>query len=200
MVSIIKVKMELKEVEKQRDSSSSSLQEALSRVDKTDGNIVHMTCWLCYTVYLLLGEYKKLREHSSFLELELGNVKEASQKLEAELTVLKDQLQQKDAEYYNQLKKRNLMGMNQAQVGFSRAENIIKKNEEEILHQKLLEMELHHMEQVNNNMKITNEVTVSLIIYDIFNKLVVYFLKLKLMEVEKECEQTKRTLSLYKNK
>ena len=47
------------------------------------------------------------------------------------------------------------MGMNQAQVSFGSATNIIKKSEEDILHQQMMEMELHHVEQVNNNMKRT---------------------------------------------
>ena len=55
------------------------------------------------------------------------------------------------------------MKMNQAQENLAISVSSSKKSDEvENLHQKLKEMEVDHVEQINNHMKKTNEATVSL--------------------------------------
>ena len=53
--------------------------------------------------------------------------------------------------------------MNQAQENLAISVSSSKKSDEvEILHQKMKEMEVDHVKQINNYMKKTNEATVSL--------------------------------------
>ena len=149
-------------MENQRDNNLSSLLEALAKLNQVEGNsfnqFLYFSC-ISYIAHLFLGEHKKLRKHSTFLEQELENVKEGSQKLELELTVFKELLQQKE----NHIKKVDYVKMNQAQENLAISVSSSKKSDEvESLHQKMKEMEVDHVEQINNHMKKTNEATVSL--------------------------------------
>ena len=156
----LQVKLDLKEVENQRDNNLSTLLEALAKLDQVEGNsfnqFLYFAC-ISYIAHLFLGEHKKLRKHSTFLEQELKTVKEGSQKLELELTVFKELLQQKE----NHIKKGDHVKMNQENLAIS-VSSSKKSDEVENLHQKMKEMEVDHYEQINNHMKKTNEATVSL--------------------------------------
>ena len=73
--------------------------------------------------------------------------------------MFKELLQQKE----NHLKKGDHVKMNQAQENLAISVSSSKKSDEvEILHQKMKEMEVDHVKQINNYMKKTNEATVSL--------------------------------------
>ena len=114
--------------------------------------------------------YQKLRKHSTFLEQELTNVEEGSQKLELELTVFKELLQQKG----NHKNKGDLVKMKQAQENLAKSVSSSKKSDKmENLHQKMEEMEVDNVEQINEHMKKTNEATVSLM-YDFLKNLLLF--------------------------
>ena len=149
-------------MENQRDNNLSSLLEALAKLDQVEGNsfnqFLYFAC-ISYIAHLFLGEHQKLRKHSTFLEQELKTVMEGGQKLELELTVFKELLQQKE----NHIKKGDHVKMNEAQENLAISVSSSKKSDEvENLHQKMKEMEVDHVEQINNHMKKTNEATVSL--------------------------------------
>ena len=155
----IKVKLDLKEVENQQDNNLSSLLEAVAKLNQVEGNsfnqFLYFAC-ISYIAHLFLGEHQELRKHSTFLEQELKTVKEGSQKLELELTVFKELLQQKENHV-------DYVKMNQAQENLAISVSSSKKSDEvENLHQKMKEMEVDHVEQIDNHMKKTNEATVSL--------------------------------------
>ena len=158
----MKIELDLKEVENQRDNNLSSLQEALAKLNEVEGNsfnqFLYFSC-ISFLAHIFLGEHQGLRKYSIFLEQELKNVEEGSQKLELELTVFKELLQQKE----NHLKKGDHVKMNKAQENLAISVSSSKKSDEvEILHKKMKEMEVDHVEQINNHMKRTNEATVSL--------------------------------------
>ena len=161
-------------MENQRDNNLSSLQEALAKINEVEGNsfnqFLYFACIL-FLAHICLGEHQKLRKHSIYLEQELKNVKEGSQKLEFELTVFKELLQQKE----NHLKKGDHVKMNKAQENLAISVSSSKKSDEvEILHQKMKEMEVDHLEQINKHMNNTNEATVSLIYERNFNKFIAF--------------------------
>ena len=73
--------------------------------------------------------------------------------------MFKELLQQKE----NHIKKGDYVKMNQAQENLTISVSSFKKSDEvENLHQKMKEMEVDHVEQINNHMKKTSEATVSL--------------------------------------
>ena len=73
--------------------------------------------------------------------------------------MFKELLQQKK----KHLKKGDHVKMNQAQENLTISVSSSKKSDEvENLHQKMKEMEVDHVEQINSHMKKTNEATVSL--------------------------------------
>ena len=73
--------------------------------------------------------------------------------------MFKELLQQKE----NHIKKGDYVKMNQAQENLAISVSSSKKSDEvENLHQKMKEMEVDHVAQINKHMKKTNEATVSL--------------------------------------
>ena len=73
--------------------------------------------------------------------------------------MFKELLQQKE----NHIKKGDYVKMNQTQENLAISIRNSKKSDiVENLHQKMKEMEVDHVKQINNHMKKTNEATVSL--------------------------------------